>query len=132
MTDLTDAWIDAAAEPIWDFSNPEYPIRDGAAWQECRDLARQALEAAAPLIVAATRRQVAEDIARAIEAARGDRCPECGGKAAFRRVDGAKVGRGCGAGHVWQHPDRPWLNYDPAAISRQHSTDPDERTEVTP
>lgn len=46
-----------------------------------RVMTEAAVRAAAPFI----RRQVAEEIARAIEVAEGNRCPECGGKAASKK-----------------------------------------------
>lgn len=67
------------------------------------------------------RAKTAERVARAIEVAQGERCPECRGKAASRTVNGTQVIRRGGCGHIWRHRERPWLDYDAAAIARQHA-----------
>lgn len=77
---------------------------------------RAAVTAATSLI----RAQVAEEIAQAIEAARGDRCPECLGKPASVRwavPRYEKVGR-CGAGHAWTLRAGDWVG--PAEVARAH------------
>lgn len=84
--------------------------------------ATYALNRAAPLIAA----RVAEEIARAIEVNRGDRCPECDGKPASakwvkRGTKHVKTGR-CGAGHTWDVTEQQWHRFDGAEIAREHST----------
>lgn len=59
--DLTEAVV-IVARDLWYESNPDHPIRDCDAWQECLSQARRMLKAAAPPIVAATRAKVAEEI----------------------------------------------------------------------
>lgn len=71
MADLTEA-VAAAAVPIWRESNPSYPIRECNAWDECKKLAREVLDAAAPIIERQIRAEVAESIAQAIEVAGRD------------------------------------------------------------
>ncbi|MFJ1539222.1 hypothetical protein ACIODS_11835 [Micromonospora chalcea] len=68
------------------------------------------------------RRKVAEEIARAIEVAAGDRCPTCGGRSASTKWKGlTKTGR-CGGGHSWSMPQRDWAQ--PAEVARKHATAP--------
>lgn len=68
---------------------------------------------------------VSEEIARAIEVANGDRCPECDGESASskwakpRPGPVVKVGR-CGAGHAWEVRSGHWV--DPAQVARDHAT----------
>ena len=59
--DLTEA-IEAAAAPIWHESNPGYPIRDCDTWDECKKLAREVLESAAPIIERQVRQKIAADL----------------------------------------------------------------------
>lgn len=84
------------------------------------------ITAAAELIVAATRRQVAEDIARAIETAGRYRCPTCGGKAASTTFSGEGWGTAptsrCGGGHTWEGPLHHVIDpHKAAAIARGES-----------
>lgn len=59
--DLTAA-IEAGAAPIWYESNPDMPIRECDEWDYCKSLARQAIEAARPVIERAVREQAAQEL----------------------------------------------------------------------
>lgn len=59
MAELDEA-IEVAAAELWHDANPGMPIRDCDAWQECVGIARRAVSKAAEVVVAATRRQIAE------------------------------------------------------------------------
>ncbi len=66
------------------------------------------------------RNRAVERIARAIEVANGDRCPECDGKPASNKWSRGrgplvKIGR-CGAGHTWEIRSNHWV--DPARVAR--------------
>jgi hypothetical protein len=79
--------------------------------------AKAVYDAMAPLI----RRAVAEEIARAIEVAEGNRCPDCGGKAASKkwaRNPNRTVGR-CGGGHTWEQKHSGGPVWFPATIARE-------------
>lgn len=95
----------------------EYYDLPGVRADDGEPFARVAVRAAAPIL----RRAVAEEIARAIEVAQGDRCPECRGRAASKkwaRNPNRTVGR-CGGGHTWEikHSGGPvWF---PAEIARE-------------
>jgi len=60
--DLTEA-IEAAAVPIWQANNPDYPIdRESDAWEACQQEARDLIEVALPHIERAVRSQVAQEL----------------------------------------------------------------------
>lgn len=76
------------------------------------------------------RAKAAEEIAKAIETKRGDRCPECGGKPysskALRSIP-ARIRMKCGGGHTWDvpgglaaHPNQ-WCATDAAGIARTYA-----------
>lgn len=53
--------IEALASELWSDSNPDMPVRDCDAWQECIGLARRALNRAAPILEANVRAKIAEE-----------------------------------------------------------------------
>lgn len=129
-----DANGDIAVELVDDIGtlwlNADDATEAAAALLEAADVSREitgerptvTLRAAA--LGADERRAVAEEIARALEAKAGHRCPECGGKAgSVKRAPGAAWGSAptsrCGAGHTWSGPTRHITVDDAAAIARQ-------------
>lgn len=118
MPEYTEAELAAGAEAVL-----EWRVWPQTGCGSGEDMARAVLDAAAALIAARVREQVAQDI----EISMGERCPTCRGKpASLRWTKGwTRAGR-CGAGHLWETDTRGWPS--PVNIARYGRSSPDPGT----